>query len=296
MQLLMLSMLLVACKKPPTAPEGLDDSMKHLFRGYYGSDEDIGAGLTGLMNWFDREGYELLDTKADLNNVGAFELSTLAKSDVQHLERNDDTDPSTAPGVVSLAEMDCRWREAEGLLVRRDQEVVFEGDFDTYDRDYVSSRKQYEQASSTGEYDPISEVIDPNELDAVPASLLRTYNETQASELGVTISFDLVLHFRHGSFVVQDEDTSAFLVLSWIPERAESDGGANSMEQNFSIDVNLQREKGRTLRVFANWTEVHSPWFDSDSAIVLSSAVNKSQKSAERLGEICAGEEQIPPE
>jgi len=286
---LFVAALLAGCTAPPDAPEGLDDSVKHLYRGVYGSAEEVGAGLTGLMNWFDKDGGELLDATADLDSVGAFSLSALGPQDVAHVALEDDPDPGLASGVVSLAEMRCSWDEAERWLVRRDQDVVFEGDFDSYSRTYDTSRATFEDASDNETFAPIEETLTDATLTDSPSTILLTTNDAASTEIGVTIPFELALHFRHGIWEVQGEEVAGMMILGYFPRRAESDGGANAIEQNYSIDINLARGKGKTLRVFGNWTELTS-LFDSDSAVVLTTAVNKAQASAERLSQICAGD------
>ena len=77
--------------------------------------------------------------------------------------------------------------------------------------------------------------------------------------------------------------------------REPSGDEANSMQQSYSIEVDIDRD-GRTLRMLATWVEIRSIWVDSDSAAVASSAVNKSQDSAERLSGICAGDITIAAE
>ncbi|HHO51032.1 MAG TPA: hypothetical protein ENK18_09220 [Deltaproteobacteria bacterium] len=279
-----------ACKAPPPAPEGLDDSVQHLYRGFYDSDAEIGAGLTGLMDWFDAEGVELLDQRAALDSVGAFSLAALTREDIAGLAFDGDPDPSLASGVVALAEMGCDWKRAEQLLIRPDQHVVFEGDFDVYDRTFVTARGVYEDASETESFDPIDELLPAEALADYPGTLMLTENATSSTDLGVTLPFDINLHFRHGEFEVQGEMLNAFLILSWAPAVATSDGGNTSLRQSWGIEANLQRPGDKTLRVFASWVELDSTFVDSDSAVVKTSAVNKAQDSAERLSGICTGD------
>lgn len=279
-----------ACKAPPPAPEGLDSSVQHLYRGFYDSDAEIGAGLTGLMDWFDSEGVELLDQRAELDSVGAFSLAPLSREDIAGLAFDGDPDPAQASGVVALAEMGCDWKRAEQLLIRPDQHVVFEGDFDVYDRTFVTAREAYEGASEAESFAPIGELLPTEVLSDYPSTLMLTENATSSTDLGVTLPFDINLHFRHGLFDVQGEPTHAFLILSWAPAVATSDGGNTSMLQSWGIEANLERPGGKTLRVFANWVELESTFVDSDSPVVKTGAVNKAQDSAERLSGICTGD------
>ncbi len=284
---------MTACKAPPDAPSGLDESVKFLYRDFYADDATVGAGLTGLLDWFDEDGGELLDARADLDSVGAFSLTPLSADVVASVDVEGRPDPATASGVVSVSEMACRWDEAEALLVRPDQDRVFAGDFDSYERTYATDREAFEAATDAGVFEAQKDALDLADLSSVdPGSLLLTENQASSTELGVTVPFDLVLHFRHGRYEIQGEEAEAFLILGYFPREAVSDGGETRMVQNYSIEVNVARGK-KTLRVFGNWTELDSSILASDSPLVLTSAVNKSQDSAERVSKICAGDETI---
>lgn len=284
----------LGCKKPPPAPEGLDDSAKYLFREFYSEDEFVGAGLTGLVNWFDEEGHELLGQTAELDDVGAFSLTELGWDDIEGLPVDGNRDPAAAPGVVSVAEMSCHWSEAEALLTRPDQHVVFEDDFDAYERTFITPKETYAEATASSTFDEVTEPLDPADPSTLPSTVMWTDNWAMSSEMGVTLEFPLVLHFRHGVFEVQGEDAEVLMILAFQPERAEGDGGNNSLEQSYSVEVNIDRGGDKTLRMLAAWTQVESIWLASDSAAVLTAAVNKSQDSAARMSSICAGEVSIP--
>lgn len=285
---------LLACSRPPPAPEGLTDSLRMLLREFHADDDTVSAALTGLMDWFDDEGGELLDAKADLYNVGSFQLELLEPDDIARLPTEHDPDPSLAPGVVSLAEMACKLPRAEGLLVRPDQDVVFEGTWKTYSRDFVTSRGEYEGT----DYDAVGairEEIPEEAIDQHPDGLLLTMNHASASKFGFEMEFDLDERLRHGTFDVQGEPTDAVLVLSFWPHAADA-GGGNSIVQAWAIEVDLARPGGKTLRVFGAWSQLESSLIEADSALVLTTGVNEAQGTAERMSGICAGEIDIPPE
>lgn len=291
--------LMAGCSRPPPAPVGLNDSARFLMRNFYEGDATIGAGLTGWMDWYDAEGAALLGVDATTDNVSGFELAQLAPEDIALLPFADDgRDLSRAHGVVALADMTCPWADAEALLVRGDQEAVFSGDMDTYERTFLTSRTAFQGASASLEFsgidDPIA-ILDPS-FDPTPidTDLLLTENHATATDLGVTLTYDLVLNLRHGVYQVQGEDTVALLIVTSIPARAESTD-QTTLAQSYSVEVNLSRE-GRTFRMLAEWSELDSPLMAPDSPLALSSAVNKIRKSAERMTGICQGDIDIPDE
>jgi len=282
-----LLLLCLGCSRPPETPEGLDQSLRHLFQAFYGPDDGVAAGLSGLVQWYDSEGSELLGKSASLDNIGSFELDDLRDEDIAAFSPQPDGDPRDAPGVIAVAELPCRWEQAEDMLIRPDQDVVFT-DFDFYERTYLSSREDYDSAREIDRFSRVGSDIDPGDLEAAADVLLRTENSTSATELGVTIPFDLHMHARHGEFDVVGEPARAGLYVTWMPERAESSGGGNSMEQSYTFEVDLERG-GDTLWIYASWAELQTPVFEPDSVFLLASSANKAQGTAKRMADICDG-------
>lgn len=283
----------LGCHAPPEAPDGLDDSLAFLFREFHSDDAQVGAGLAGLVTWFDTEGDALLGGHADLDNVGAYELRRLTRDDTVRLAVEGDPDPADAPGVVSVAEMSCALPEAEGLVIRADQQVVFDTTWTAYDRAYDTDRAAYEAAD-----EQVREPIADEDLAAYPGALLLTTNAASASELGYSLTLDLDLRFRHGTFELDGVPTDAYLVLGFMPRPAHTrdDDGENGIAQSYSLDVNVARPGGTTLRVFGAWSELDSPLIAADSPFVLAQGVNESQDAANRMSRICSGEIALPPE
>jgi hypothetical protein len=276
----------VGCHRPPETPEGLDQSLRYLFQNLYGTDEEVAAGLDGLLAWYDTEGHELLDTSANIENIGAFELEPLVALDVSNFTPRPDGNPGDASGVVAVAELPCTWAETEDMLVRPDQDIVFE-DFDFYDRTYVSSRASYDDAREQDLFEAVNTPID--DLTELPDVVLLTENHTAATEVGVTIDFNVNMTARHGRYEVNDEDTRASLFVTWMPERAEAEGGANTMEQSYTFEVDLERN-GETLWVYATWAELNTSLFDSGSTTMMALSAKSSQNTAKRMADICDGE------
>jgi len=278
-------LMLVACKRPPETPSGLDQSLRHLFSAFYGADEDVAAGLSGLLDWYESEGGELLGKSANLDNIGSFELDPLRDQDVEAFSPRPKGDPAIASGVIAVAELPCRWKKADELLTRPDQAEVFT-DFDYYDRSYVSNRKAYDSARKDDVFEVVKDAFSADEFP--PEALMVTENETSGTEMGVTIPFDLHMHARHGLYDVLGEEARAGLYVTWMPKRAEAEGGANSMEQSYTFEVDLEHN-GDTLWVYASWAEVQTSVFESDSAILMATSANKAQGTAKRMADICEG-------
>lgn len=308
----MLLLALTACKAPPEAPSGLDDSTTFVLRNFYADDATFQAGLQGFLNWYETDGAALVGEDATLETVGAFTVGDLNSADIAHLPVVDEivVDPgdgtreprdlSRAKGVISLAEMDCDWKTAEALLVRPDQDVVFEGDWDGYQRDYITSREVYEGATASGEYTAIDEELKPFEAGFDPgdteSTLMLTYNTVDPSPVLTSNldNYEMHLDLRHGEFDLGDGDpVSGFAIITYATDAAWGQGGQNALLQSFSVEVNVARPGDKTLRMLAVWSEPKGAGVDPDSALTLNFAVNKATDSSNRLSDICAGDIEI---
>lgn len=288
--------VLAGCRTPPPAPEGLTDSLRYLLRNFHEDDDTVAAGLSGLLHWFETDGDALLDAKADVDNVGAFTLEDLQRSDVARFDVEGSPNPADAPGVVSVGEMGCPLARTQELLVRGDQDVVFGSPWQAYDRTFVTPRGAFE-AAALDALAPIRDPIPEEDLESHPDALLWTTNVVDSAKLGFTMRFDLDLRFRHGTYALEDgEPVEALLAAGFFPHAAEADSGGHAIRQSWSIEADVARPGGRTLRVFGVWSELDSALLAADSPMVLATGVNESQATAERMTQICAGDRTIPAE
>jgi hypothetical protein len=309
-----LVILAAGCSRPPPAPEGLDASSNYLIENFYSSDAMFQAGVQGFVDWYADAGSELVGEEATLDSVDAYTVGDLTEATIAHLPVDDEilTDPdeetfeprdlTRAKGVVSLDEMSCAWTEAEALLVRQDQDVIFEDDFEGYERTYLSSRATFEGGAAALEFDAIDEELLPFgadfDRDAVGRSLLMTENMVDPSAV-LTANMDpypMNLDLRHGLFEIDGEELGVLAIITYNIGAAWGSGGKNALLQGFSVEINVERPEGRTLRMLAVWSEPLGGGIDPDSAIALNFAVNKSLKASERLSAVCAGDEVVAAE
>ena len=297
---------LFACSPPPPAPEGLDAASSYLVREFYSDDATFQAGVQGFMQWFEDEGHELVGEAATTDNTEAFTVGDLTNEDVAHLPLDEEllVDPDTdtwekrdvgnAAGVVSLAEMDCTWQESEEWLLRADQDTIFTDDWEGYERTYVTSKDAYTGASSSGDYDSIEEALSPFEdgFDTGPYERTLLFTENLVDPSPVLFAdmpaYEMNLDFRHGAYEIGDEQLSAFAILTWHPAAVWGDGGENGLLQTYSVEINVERTSGKTLRMLAVWAQPVGAGLEPDDAFVLNYAVNKSLSSSERMSEVCA--------
>ena len=302
-RLVLLLVVLAGCKPaPPPAPEGLDESARYMIREFHRSDAVFQAGLDGFMEWFDSEGYLLVGATATAETTDSFIVGDLVAGDVAYLplEPNDLRDVANAKGVVSLAEMECSFEDAEDLLVRTDQDNVFDA-WDGYERTFVTPRADYQAATRSGDFAPVDEDMDVFAADWEPGSLTSTLliTDNRVDPRPVIIDlpwYDQVLQFRHGSFEIGDEPARVFAILTYVPQEVFGEGGANGLRQTYAIEINIERAADTVLRLFALWAEPVSDFADPDDPFVLNYAVNTSQANAQQLTDICSGALEIPPE
>jgi hypothetical protein len=275
---------------------------------FYDDDPMFQAGVQGFVDWYDTEGKALVGERANGDTTDAYTVGDLTPEAVGYLPIDDEilVDPdndtyeprdlSKAKGIVSLAEMDCVWTVAEALLVRPDQHVVFSGDFEGYEREYLTSRKAFEDAAGSLEFAAIKDPLDPfaDEFDsaAVESSLLRTLNQVDPTKVLIANMdpYPMYLDLRHGLYEVNGEEVGVLAIITYNVGAAWGGAGVNALLQGFSIEINIERQAKKTLRMLAVWSEPKGGGIEPDDPIALNFAVNKSLDASERLSDICAGE------
>jgi hypothetical protein len=307
LSLLLIPMVLVACKPPPPAPEGLDDASGFVIREFYSDDATFEAGLQGFMNWFYDEGERLVGLAPgqgeDDEPTESFTVQILEETDVAHLPESEFRDLAAAPGVVSLAEMECSWQVAEDFLVRGDQDSVF-STWEGYDRTYLSDEEAYNQATDDLIFSPVIQPLDPHgeeafDMAAWSDTFMFSVNEANpAPQLGGQVDiepYDLYFDMRHGVFNLTDQEsgettpTGVFAILTYITEPALDANDANGLQQQFSVEIAVERPGNKTLRMLAVWGEPkNNIGLDPDDPIILNGTVRISLEAAEELNVVCA--------
>ena len=301
--LLLLPLTLTACTPPPPAPEGLDDATSYLVREFYAEDALFEAGLVGFMNWFEDEGFELAGERANSDNTDAFTVGDLLAGDVEQLPLVHGHDVEAAAGVVSIAVMECDLATSEDLLARPDQFNVFAGDWTTYERSYTVPREPWQAATTSGQFDPVNERLNPygddgQDLTPWARTFMQTENrvdpEPEFGGLADLNEYDLFLDFRHGVYDLGGEELAAFAILSFQVDSVPNPAGDAWLHQTYALEINVEQPGDTTLRMLAVWSELEGAGLSSDTTLVLNLSVNKALASSERISGICSGEFEIP--
>ncbi len=303
---LLVALMLSACRPPPPpAPEGLDESAAYMVREFYSDDATFQAGLTGFLNWFEDEGFELIGVDAgageDFNE--AFSVGALTDDDIGYLPLEHGRNIGDAAGIVSVAEMDCSVTESEDLLVRSDQDTLFVDDWEGYDRTYVTSRTAYQDATRSHEYAEVPEAVDrfgEADMNDYDSTFLLTHNAANPAPvfggLADLDDYPLFLEFRHGLYDINGEEFQIYSIVTWITDTVSGPAGNNHIHQSYSIEINAERPNGKTLRMLAVWAEPEGAGLEPDDPIVLNYAVDKSAGASARLTQICNGEVEVDDE
>lgn len=302
----LLGLLLGACQPPPPAPEGLDEASGFVIREFYADDASFEAGLQGFMNWYFEEGERLVGLAPGMTEddepTDSFTVQALEDLDVEHLPASEWRDLARAPGVVSLAEMECSWQVAEDFLVRPDQDSVF-STWEAYDRTYVSDPDAYDAATESLVFAPLLDTLEPYvdpdfDYEQWSDTFLFTRNRVNPAPAVANIDieeYDLHFDMRHGVFDLTDQNTGettptgVFAIVTFMTGRALDAGEANGLQQQFSVEINVERPGNKTLRMLAVWGEpINSLGLEPDDPLILNGTVNISLDAAEELNELCA--------
>jgi hypothetical protein len=282
-----------------------------MFREFYSADPEFQAGVQGFMNWYNDEGKELDGVGAAIDTVYKYSLDPLSDQDVALLPLDDEillnANKDTwgprvvadAIGVISVASMDCTWTESERYLARPDQHVVFDGDWEAYEREYLASVDTFLGASIDGGFEPIDAPLDPFsgtfDDDAFERTLLRTVNQADPTKVLTSNieSYELNLDLRHGEYQVDGTEVGAFAILTYTKGAAWGSGGNDGLVQSYSIELNVETGDNRTMRMLAVFAQAVSSAADTNGALAYTFAVNKSLKASQRMSDVCAGEVEV---
>ena len=302
------------CSQPPPAPESLNEAVQYMFREFYSADPEFQAGVQGFMNWYNTDGKDIADVQANLDTAHKYTLNPLSLEDVNHLPLDDEVlldpkeetwgprDPSLAIGVISVGSMECDWKTAERYLTRADQDTVFNSDWESYSRTYLSSAETFLGASEEESFDAITDPLVPwtdgFDHDAYAKTLLRTVNQVDPSKVLTSNieAYELNLDLRHGLFDVDDEEVGALAILTYNKGAAWGSGGNDGLVQSYSVELNVETGDNQTMRMLAVYAQAESAATDTDGALAYTYAVNKSLKSSQRMSEVCSGEAEVPEE
>ena len=105
-------------------------------------------------------------------------------------------------------------------------------------------------------------------------------------------AYPLFLDFRHGRYTVDGEELGAFAIATHMRDPVVN-GAGNGLAQTYSIEINVERPGGKTLRMLTVWAQALTEGITIDDDVARRAAVNKALQSSDDLSALCAAVDQI---
>ncbi len=263
--MLWMLLMMVGCKAPPEAPGDLGDLSIYLFENF--ADEDPEVMAVGAENL---EAFLLdLDLEADVSDR-AFTLPILTPEHWGDIQGSD-VDPEDQVPVAVAGE--SRHGLAENLtLVAETNHVCIESDTTRYyDREFLSDLDCFED-DTCDTVETLNEVLKQNPL--------------------ATVWYDMYRDYRN---IPLADGRTALFSRTWIEEVFPSQGGGNSWDQSYSIEITLPRadDPDRSLRYVAMWSSVSLTGIgDNAWAGLVRGGIDESFENADNFidGELCGND------
>lgn len=224
--LCVLPLVLAGCKKVEAAPKELDD-LFHWFWSEFdeGSDEQLAEGLRNLHDVVDGD---------SLDEVMDGSISKLSDGEANTVDvRN--ADGSKAAGIFLVRPFACKMGRLEKILYDLDQDELYPGSYDRYDRDYVSDLGAYKSREDTN---------------------IDWETDYTATLLGASFDARVDGGLRRVAKIDGDQSPyGAFIVArAWMPRPADFENKNKSLDQDYQIEI-FWRQGGRMLHAYGMWRE-----------------------------------------
>ncbi len=201
---------------------------------------------------------------------GAWErgsLTDLTPDEILPLDFDGDApDPALAAGFYLLDAFDCTLPALDDVLIALNQDELYEGWYEAYDRTYTTDEAVY----LSGETDLVRWHID------IENKLLNT-------------PFDERLH---GALRYHQAESgeAAIVQLTWMPTPAVFEQGDKVFAQDYQIEVYYEASPGRVSHLYGLWREVQAAGFTAESDAFVNTVLNNLEDWDETTGQLCRGE------
>ena len=230
MSYLLTILFLTGCKKPPEAPEELNELTRYLYREWNNEDPLVmEAGVQNLYNFL-----EDLDLEGDLNDR-AFLVEPPLESDLVDIDRPEERDPQDCYGISVAGVSVWPVRDHARLQIESDQ-LPMEGSAKEYIRSFPDTD-------------------DPDCFRDEGCAVLVTENEVERTNLFISVEFVLYKDLRWVQMLDEDVEGSAIIARSWTDQTWVGEGGDSFLYQSFSLDTWLGINDDETWRFQLIWSE-----------------------------------------
>lgn len=255
--LLPLIVLLPACRKPPEAPDKLEQLAGYLFEHMGDEDpEALGVGVANLDAWLDKNMADTLEGYTIENPSGGV-LDTL------------DGKSRKTEGLVGAAvasQVNAGVKPVTKTLVKADFTKVYEDTYSRYDRTYKS---------------------DVGCFTAVECDSVALRVETESLyPMGLEVNADFNAEYRWVEFQrgEDEEPLMAMVQRTWLIRPAEVSASWLSVPAQYFLSVNIPK-KGGTRRLQATWILAEMGEAAVPEATALNLVIGSMQDSDEVLNE-----------
>jgi hypothetical protein len=214
--------LMVGCKKVEPAPEALDDLLHYMWQKYDdGIDEELANAITNL---------DKAVAKGELDPSDG-SVSALSDSEIAIVGVTDRS-ASDASGVFMVNRFACKMGQLEEVLSYAQQDELYEGVYEAYQRDFASPRADW--------------LTD----DAATLSYGITY--TAKVPLGGTYDSDSNGALRQ----VPTDFGRAVVQRSAMPEPAQFENDNNKyVDQDYQLEIYYDAGGGEVVHVYGLWRD-----------------------------------------
>jgi hypothetical protein len=214
------------CKKVEPAPKELDRLFPWFFTGIEDrSDEELAEGLRNLHEQA---------RKLGLGETHDGSISRLEAADLEGM--GIERDPAKAAGVYLLNPLACGLGQLDRILSYKDQDELYEGVYDRYDREFTSERERY--------------------LNREVPELTWTVNY-EATILGKSYESDIDGMLR--AVPALDSEQSPYgeflIARAYIPRPARFDSGNVRLDQDYQIEIYYNAPGAGLLHAYGLWRE-----------------------------------------
>ena len=239
----------LGCKRPPDAPKSLDDLCSYIFEHVMDEEDDyLVAGLDNLVPWLEAHFDETYEGYTITN------LSQEAVKSLDGVER----DLGSLLGAAVGFDMEATVAEVVNALLEGDMDEIFDGRYDTYERDFASDRDCF-----------LDRECDTVELDI---HVVANY------PLGLQVEATSRVHYRR----VETDGGEAIVQRTWMLEPGESNKDWLTIDQQYFLSVNLPRD-GATRRVDAMWVKAFLGEGDVPENFALQVAIDTMRSTGESI-------------
>lgn len=251
--------MLSACKKVDPAPKDLD-GLFHWFWGQYddGLDADLAEGARNLHDAVDGDAIDKVED-GSITDLSEEEAALVGVS----------RDPGKGAGLYLVNAFQCDIGDLAEILADLDQNGIYDGNYDSYDRVYTS------------DYDAFASGDEPKVTWDVDYSATIMGNSYDASiEGGLRRVPDL------GS------DDSPFgpvlLARTVMPTPADFESSEWNLVQDYQLEIFYERSKNTIVHAYAIWRQgEYGTWGDMDNESIQRIVLNSLADWDDQTEKVC---------